>query len=452
MNKYVLLSIIIFIIVIVVYSLFEIQNPSSDLHIRIAQIIYLFDIISSLIDESGIVSSISLFLSDIVHFPNYLIISLQPAPGNIPQNIADANNEFTIDFYKQISDSDENLFFSPLSMYTAFSLLYEGARENTADEIQQVFGFESNDASRYNDTTQLLSAINYDDSYSTLELSNGLWIADWFTANDDYIKIARETYLSDVEQINFIADGVSKINGWAADKTNGKIDKVVSQKLMTDLTTAIIANAIYFKGTWLTEFSTSDTKKSEFKINNTNNVDADFMNIKAEFKYASLNGAQILEMPYKGDRLSMLVILPKDANGIKQLEESISVEQIKQWKDNLALQEVIVSMPKFETRTHYNLTRLLTELGMPTVFDNLNANLLDIGSADRGNLYVKSATQDAYVKVNEEGTEAAAVTTIVIFSESSPPQFIADHPFIFIIQDDSSGAILFMGRVFNPAL
>ena len=375
--------------------------------------------------------------------------------ATIPQNIATANNEFAIDFYKKIYDSDENLFFSPLSMYTAFSLLYEGARENTADEIQQVFGFESNDVDRYNDTAYLLSVINRNDSHSTLELSNGLWIADWFAANDDYIEIARETYLSDVEQINFIDEGVSKINGWAADKTHGKIKEVVTQDIMTNDTAAIIANAIYFKGTWLTEFSTDDTKKSEFKINDVDSVDADFMNIKAEFKYASLNGAQILEMPYKGDRLSMLVILPEDANGIKQLEESISTEQIKQWKDNLTLQQVIVSMPKFETRTHYKLNTPLKELGMPTVFDLYGANLFDIGSSIKGNLYVESAIHDAYVKVNEEGTEAAAVTTIIMMIESAPPQppsFIADHPFIFIIQDDSSGTILFMGRISDPTI
>ena len=375
--------------------------------------------------------------------------------ATIPQNIVTGNNEFAIDFYKKIYDSDENLFFSPLSMYTAFSLLYEGARENTADEIQQVFGFESNDASRYNDTAYLLSVINRNDSYSTLNLSNGLWIADWFVANDDYIKIARETYLSDVEQINFIADGVSKINGWAADKTNDKIKEVVTPDIMTSDTAAIIANAIYFKGTWLTEFSTDNTRKSEFKINDADSVDADFMNIETGFMYASLNGAQILEMPYKGDRLSMLVILPEDVNGIKQLEESISVEQIKQWKDNLTLQQVVVSMPKFETSTHYDLDIPLAELGMPTVFDRYGANLLDIGSSVRGNLYVESALHDAYVKVNEEGTEAAAVTAIImeiVTKHPQPPYFIADHPFIFIIQDDSSGAILFMGRVSNPAI
>ena len=417
--------------------------------IPIGIIIVIVGVISVLsLDQFDIRPSIS---SNDVNITPFVLIE----NATIPQNIATANNEFAIDFYKKIYDSDENLFFSPLSMYTAFSLLYEGARENTADEIQQVFGFESNDVNRYNDTAYLLSVINRNDSHSTLTLSNGLWIADWFTAYDDYIEIARETYLSDVEQINFIDEGVSKINGWAADKTNDKIKKVVTQDLMTTDTAAIIANAIYFKGTWLTEFSTDNTRKSEFKINNTNSVDADFMNIKTELKYASLNGAQILEMPYKGDRLSMLVILPEDANGITQLEESISAELIKQWKDNLSLQEVIVSMPKFETKTHYNLNIPLAELGMPTVFDPYDANLLDIGSSVKGNLYVESALHDAYVKVNEEGTEAAAVTAIVVFTLEEappPPYFIADHPFIFIIQDDSSGTILFMGRISNPTI
>ena len=389
--------------------------------------------------------------------------------ATIPQNIVTRNNEFAIDFYKQISSNDGNLFFSPLSMYTTFSLLYEGADENTANEMQQVFGFEPNDIIRYIDTVHLLSAINRDDLRSTLNLSNRLWIADWFVANDDYIKIAREAYLSDVDQINFENDGVSKINGWVSDNTHGKINKVVTQKNTTNDTAAIIANTVYFEGTLFTDFFTDQVHEFRFytsdafssnyvhaspweEESNFKFVYAYFMNAETNIKYALLNGSQVIEIPYKGDRLSMLVILPYNIN-IKQLEESISVEQIKQWKDNLTLQNVLVLLPKFETSTHYDLNPLLTELGMPTVFDKMNANLRDIGSADDKNLFIESATQDAYLKVNKEGIEYLPVGPRGgVEYATTPPFFVADHQFIFIIQDDSSGAILFMGRVSNPAI
>ena len=377
--------------------------------------------------------------------------------ANIPQDIASANNDFAINFYKSIYHErmNENIFFSPTSMVTAFSMLYEGAREDTATQMEDVFGFEPDTQSRHKSITELMSSLNRNDS-STLTMANALWIAKQYDLYESYIDTVRQVYLADVENVDFTEpdDGVKKINNWAAEKTNDKIKKVISEKDVNALTLAVLNNAIYFKGTWLTQFSKEDTMQKDFWTGK--DVEADFMNIFSNrFNYTIVNGTQVLQLPYEGNRLSMLLILPNDLNGISDLEESLSTTMIKEWRDALYETDVDISIPKFEIKTKYELNDILIEMGMTDAFDENKANLSGIADINKlgGNIYVDKATQDAYVKVNEEGTEAAAVTTIIIaIEQESPPTpyFNANHPFLFLIQDDQSGAILFMGKIVDP--
>ncbi len=394
-------------------------------------------------------------VSTLIDIPNNISFSLQGEPSEIPQSIAMANNDFAMDFYGQVSgNDDDNIFFSPLSMYVAFSMLYEGARENTAQQIQQVFGFDSDVALRHNATAHIMPSLNRDDPHATLELANSVWIADWFSPYDSYMDIIRKTYLAKAERVNFLGDGVGKINAWASEKTHGKIKKVLAPDAVSYLTAMVLANAIYFKGTWVTQFPAEDTRESDFWTN-SNSIRTDFMNVRGTFNYAEGDGVQVLKMPYKGDRLSMLVVLPSERDGIKRLQEMLSTKLLQKWQQGMTESEVIVSIPKFEMKTHYDLEPSLTSLGMTDAFKKKIADLSGIADVSGRNLFVSKAVQDAYVNVNEEGTEAAAVTTIVIGMESMPPpppKFTADHPFIFIIQDDESGTILFMGRVSDPSL
>ena len=377
--------------------------------------------------------------------------------ATIPASIAKANNEFTIDFYKQISNDTDNHFFSPLSIYTAFSILYEGARENTADELADTFGFETDDIIRHNDTAQMISSINRNDTHATLALANALWLADGFSPSESYLGIAHETYEATTKTVDFTntTDSVDRINTWAADNTNNKITEVITSDDVDDLTAMVINNAIYFKGTWLTQFQPEFTRESDFWISETSNVTTDFMYTQSYFDYTKSDGAQVLKMPYEGDRLSMLVILPDERHGIKQLEENLSAEQIEKWRHELHSTDVSISMPKFKMNTNYNLIPPLHDLGISDVFRSGLSDLSGIADVDPGYLFVTSATQAAFVDVNEEGTEAAAVTTVIVVIESAPPPpeyFIADHPFLFIIQDDESGTILFMGRMYDPTM
>ena len=380
---------------------------------------------------------------------------IQGEPAVIPDAIAVANNGFAVDFYREVSAGDDNIFFSPASMFVAFSALYEGARGNTADQMQQVFGFEPDLQARYNATAHLMSSVNRDDPNATLEMANALWPALWFAPYDSYVDAVRSVYLADVERVDFTGGGVDRINAWASENTNGRIPKVLKQSDVGPNTAIVITNSIYFKGTWVTQFSEDETRESDFWMNPTESVMVDFMNVRAKFDYAKVDDAQVLRMPYEGDRLSMLAILPDGRDGMSGLDSTVSTMQIEQWRQDMRLQEVIVSVPKFTTETHYGLIEPLSNLGVVDAFNPDTADLSGIVNITSRNLYVSKAFQDAYVDVNEEGTEAAAVTTIISkFASASPspqpPRFTADHPFIFIIQDDESGAILFMGRLSDP--
>ncbi len=370
----------------------------------------------------------------------------------IPREIAQSNNEFAVKFYQQIS-TDENIFFSPTGMYTAFSLLYEGARENTAKQIEQVFGFEPDAFLRHNSTAHMISALNQDDPYATLQVANALWIANIFSPYPEYLDIADKTYIATAEILDFKSDAegsAETINQWASEKTNDKITKVVTHKDLKPGTAMVINNAIYFKGTWLSQFSMEDTKELDFRQNSTSSVKADFMNQHSSFNYTHSDGAQVLKLPYEGDRLSMLVILPESLD-VQHFEENVlSAQQIQKWNKSMSSTSIVVLMPKFEMKTNYLLNDHLKSLGMPDVFEALSSDLTGIGPSHYP-LYVTKATQDAYVKVNESGTEAAAVTTAIIVRDSGPSQFVANHPFLFLIQDDDSGAILFMGKLYDPS-
>ena len=373
----------------------------------------------------------------------------------IPKDIVTGNNDFAIDFYRQISDGNANILFSPTYIYVAFSMLYEGARENTAQQIQQVFGFEPDDALRYDAIADTMSSLNQDDPYTTLEMGNSLWLSHQFNAYDSYVNVVRDTYTADVKHVNFanhsVAGVVTRINNWATERTDDKINNVLTPESVNDLVAIALPGDTFFNGTWVTPFPEEDTRKSKFWKDNTTSITTDFMNVRDTFNYTQRDDVQVLKMPYKGDRFSMLVILPSDRNGIERLQEMISPDLILEWQHNMTETEMIVSIPKFVIKIYYDLKPLLINLGMTDVFNKEMADLSGITDTSQRNLYVSHALHDAYVAVNKEGTKANAITIVISTEEATvTPTFIADHPFIFIIQDDESDAILFMGRVSDP--
>jgi len=374
-------------------------------------------------------------------------------------NIIDANNQFAIDFYSKVSqESDDNIFFSPWSVMTAFAIVHEGAKGNTAEQMQNVFGFSSNETQRQNEFKSVNDELNQKDSSYKLQVANGLWLANFFEPLKEYVDIAKNYYDSEVSAVNFVGnEGVDTINSWVSEKTNDKIKDILEPGSTNADTRLVITNAIYFKGTWITQFDEENTSEQNFTVDSDTITKTPMMNLhQTQQVYGETDEIKILELPYEGDKLSMLLLLPKEIDGMDDLENSLTVENLKQWRESLSIHDVrTVSIPKFELETDYNLIPPLHQLGISDAFDENKADFSGITTSE--SLFIVFALHKAYVDVNEEGTEAAAVTAIGVGLTSVDPNpppvftFVADHPFIFVIQDNETGHILFMGKMTNPS-
>jgi serpin B len=391
-------------------------------------------------------------------------------PGEIGQNISadrsvvSANNRFALTLYsnlrKDAKYTNKTLFFSPFSISSALALTYEGARGSTADEIQSVFFFPNDSNQRRSGFGKLYSDINQGNSQFILKTANALWAEKTYPFLPDYINTARVYYQANATNLDFINQPDNSritINTWVEDQTNNKIKDLISRGGINPLTRLVITNAVYFKGMWAKPFDKNETRDDIFNVTQGKTVPVRMM-IKTDkesvFRYTETDILQVLEMPYATNskkQVSMIVLLPKN-NNLTSVEESITVEQLSELKNSSIRQRVNVIFPKFRFETRYGLPGTLISMGMPTAF----TDRADFSGMDgTRNLFIGDVIHQAFIEVNEEGTEAAAATGVTmqytsIRNESSVPVFRADHPFIFIIQDSENGNILFLGRVTDP--
>ena len=387
-----------------------------------------------------------------------LIILLLIVGCVFAQDVIEANNRFAINLYSQYKSEEGNIFFSPFSISTAMAMVYEGAEGKTAKEIKSVFGFPKYDNSRRNQYSNLLSEINKKDNEYALKTANALWAQQNFQFLDEYLTTVEEYYGGKTTNLDFINESDSSrliINNWVEDKTNDKIKDLLPEGVIDSLTRLVLTNAIYFKAKWLIQFDADKTSDEYFRVNPDKSIKVPMMqptSQKSTFNYTQNKDLQILEMPYAGEDLSMLILLPLD-DDIEALENSFTLEKLTAWKKSLRKRRVNIYIPKFKFETKYFMKNTLSNLGMPTAFTDLADFSGMTGTKD---LAISKVIHQAFVEVNEEGTEAAAATGVIMYMTSfrkqkhPTPVFKADHPFIFIIQQNETGNILFMGRVSNP--
>ncbi len=378
------------------------------------------------------------------------------------KNVVDANNRFAFALYTHLNKNNagKNIFFSPFSISTVFALVYEGARGSTADQIQSVFHYPKDDAARRSEYSTIIDGLNDGNSGYTLRVADALWAEKRYAFLPEYTSIARNYYDAGTINLDFHNQPENSritINRWVDEKTNDKIKDLLPGGSITEDTKLVITNAIYFKGTWVRQFSKSDTKEDKFYVTSAKPVKVQMMQNDAYYRYAETSSMQAIEMPYThegGKELSMLVVLPKGTT-LTAVENSLTGNGLADLEATLDSQRVIVFFPKFKLETKYSLANNLKALGMPIAFSDKS----DLSGMDgTRHLILSDAIHKAYIDLNEEGTEAAAATAIEVYSESSGiggneppiPVFRADHPFIFFIQDRDTGAILFMGRMMNP--
>lgn len=368
------------------------------------------------------------------------------------QEVVEANNNFAFDLYSEISKKESgNLFYSPYSISSALVMTYEGAKGPTSDEIKSVFHFPDKQTLRSN-FAAIYTNLNKNKEDYQLNTGNALWVQKDFQINEDYKTTVENFYGGKATNLDFIKETEKSrqtINDFIEQQTNDKIKDLIPKGALDATTRLVLTNAIYFKGTWKWEFEETNTQEQNFKVSDSKTVTTKMMSMrpqKSTFNYLETENLQILELPYKGEDISMLIILPKE--NIDSLD--LTAEKLTDYKSQMRETKLThISIPKFEFDTKYFMSETLSSLGMPAAFTD-NADFSGISDAEQ--LKITSVIHQAYIKVDEQGTEAAAATGVVmgITSAGGSTDFIADHPFIFLIQDNKTGNILFFGKVVDP--
>jgi len=384
-----------------------------------------------------------------------------------------ANNSFAVDYYNKLDSNPENdgknIFFSPFSISTALAMTYEGADGKTAEEMRKVFYFPQDDTVRQSSFAKLYNSLNESSSKGnySLNIANALWNEKTYSFKQSFYNTIDNYYYGKSTPVDFLnapEEQRQLINKWVEDQTNKRIVGLLPENSIKDITVLVLTNAIYFKGDWASKFKSENTKDADFFVSGEKKITTKIMQQKEEFNYLDDGVFEYLELPYKGEDMSMIVLLPKgiqtdcgenpdcDPNNYKPVYNFTipSVNMLSQVKSKMNKRELMVFLPKFKFESEYKLKKDLQEMGLLEAFEN-TANFSKMDAAN----YVKidQVYHKAFVEVNEEGTEAAAATAVVMVTKSAMPMtFNANHPFAFYIQDNKTGEILFLGKVVDPTL
>ena len=381
--------------------------------------------------------------------------------GNIT-SFDEAVNAFAFKFYKEFYDDPKNsgnIFISPYSIFTALAMTYEGAGNLTAEEMASVLNIEQDNESFHEYMHTLYEQLNENSEYN-ISTANALWPRVGYQLLQDYINVIETYYGGKVSEVDYSnpEKAAEIINSWVENQTNNLIHNLVPPSAIDPfLTMLILTNAIYFKGTWEIQFDEDNTTDRPFTMSSGETINVPTMcltNTQDVFNYTETNEMQILELPYSGGEISMLIFLPREGYDLSNVLEYLDKDTFSDLIESMNLREVDIYLPKFKIETPlYKLKDYLIDLGMPTAFSS-NADFSGIdGNKD---LFISKVLHKAFIEVNEEGTEAAAATAVIMErtidggGSSSRVTFDCDHPFMFIIYHKHSNTILFMGNVDNP--
>ncbi|XP_061095421.1 leukocyte elastase inhibitor-like isoform X2 [Conger conger] len=377
------------------------------------------------------------------------------------ESLGAANTKFSLDLFKKISESKktDNIFYSPLSISSALAMVYMGARGNTATQIAEVSSPRHTDDDIHAGFNKLMSELNKEGAPYALSLANRLYGEQSYEFVEKYIQDTKKFYQAELETVDFkkkAEDERVKINSWVEKQTQEKIKNLLAAGIVHNMTRLVLVNAIYFKGNWDNKFKEANTKEVPFELSKNESKPVQMMHQKAKFGLGFIPevSCHILEMPYIGKELSMLIILPReiedDSTGLERLERELTYEKLIQWTqpENMGTPEVNVALPKFKMEESYDLEDILVSMGMKDAFLVSKSDFSGMSPSD--DLVVSKVVHKAFVEVNEEGTEAAAATAVKSKFRCGPIRFTADHPFLFFIRHNPTQSILFYGRFCSP--
>ncbi len=376
---------------------------------------------------------------------------------------ARAGNQFAVDLYRRVAASEGNLFFSPHSIHVALSVTLAGARGSTAEEMARVLRLEVGSA-HDQAFAALAEAIaeasrRGDRELFQLSIANALWGQEGFRFDQGYIRLVEGAYRAKFGTVDFrnaTEAARAAINRWTAEHTADRIPELIPEGVLDGLVRLVLTNAVYFRSPWDRPFDPKATAEGTFRLAGGRRVEVPMMRQTMNLAYMSGDGFQAVEIPYAGGSLAMAIFLPDDPDGLPSVERRL--ERLPEWLESLdprkpdAMRLVEVSIPRFRIEAELPLAKSLRAMGMELAFDRAKADFSGMTGAP--DLHISKALHKAFVDVNEQGTEAAAATAVVMSlrAPAKPARaiFRADRPFLFLVRERSTGAILFIGRVANP--
>ena len=387
-----------------------------------------------------------------------LVVAAGHSPAAPPEDakaLVEGGNRFAIDLYKALAAEKGNVVCSPYSVSAALAMTYAGARGDTAAEMAKVLGFAQLGDRVHPAQADLAQRLKGDPAKGQPEFSvaNALWGQRGYGLKPEFLALTQASYGAGLREVDYVADtaGARKtVNGWVGDQTKGKIPELIPDGVLGSDTRLVLTNAIYFKGSWLNEFLTKDTTDGQFRVTPTETVLVRMMSRSAQAAFFEGDGVKVVRLPYRGEAKSMLLVVPDDVAGLAAVEGKLTAGLVAKWQAGLHVGEVALTLPKFKATGKSQLGEALKRMGMPLAFDRAKADFS--GMTDRERLHIAAVIHEAVVEVDEQGTVAAAATAVVMAGDSARRviEIRADRPFLFLIVDDATQAILFAGRLAKP--
>ena len=369
--------------------------------------------------------------------------------SSIEKDLAQTDNVFTFNLLNKLSEEENgNLFISPLSISMALGMVYNGTEGNTKTEIAQLLGLSEYSEQEVNEYyNKMITLLPKLDSKVKLEIANSIWIREGFSVEKEFIDLNSTYFHAEIDNLDFSkSESVDIINDWVADATNDKIKTIIDDRIPGDVIIYLI-NALYFKGDWSNKFKKSNTYNEIFHSLSGINKTIEMMFQNEDFKYMENDKLQLIDLPYGDEKFSMTVILPKEDQDINELSNSLTSDQWNTLLNMAYEKEVDLYLPKFELEYKKELSDILKSLGMVAAFDGALSDLSGINAEH--NLAISQVMHKTYLKVNEKGSEAAAVTSVSIEVTSMPYNIVmkVDRPFLLAIRELENGTILFIGKI-----
>ncbi|OWF49040.1 Leukocyte elastase inhibitor [Mizuhopecten yessoensis] len=371
---------------------------------------------------------------------------------------SDGVNEFTCDLYREFcAGKPNNAVISPYSVSAAMMLSMLGTEGTSRRQIMEALRLSDVPTGNIHEEYRKLHTELNKTGSDVLSIANRIFSKKGLQLKADYTENSKLYYGSEMELLNFGGDpeGSRKtINAWVEAQTNNRIQDLIPAGTISGLSLIILANAIYFKGSWETKFPPAATAKRDFRVSLTEAVNVDMMQASEQnipFGWSKKYDCTAVELAYQGKYRTMVIILPNSVDGLSNIDENISLTMITEIIKEMRQQKVEVALPKFKIEAKFDLKSVLSKLGIRDVFSAKDADLSGMFDSPPMDAHISDVVHKAFVEVNEEGTEAAAATGVMIRMMSMPLQFVADRPFLFVIRDVTSGTILFIGKFVRPS-